>query len=203
MGKNMKKRIPFQKVRYDEKRQKILTNAGRLFARKGYEKASLDEIAAKLRLTKATLYHYIKSKEDMLFQIQYIGIKQAKQGLDEVISSDLGTVEKLREAVKNHVRTTTREDVIGALRQAELVLPPQLRKQIIAERDRYQETFLSLIQEGVKKGIFEQKHWKINAFAVFGAMNWITRWYSTRGNLSPEEIGDVMAGFILKGLTKN
>ena len=198
----MKQKIPFQKVRYDEKKQKILMNAGRLFARKGYEKASLDEIAAKLKLTKGTLYHYIKSKEDMLFQIQYTGIKQARQGLEEVMSSDLGIIERIREAIKNHVRTTTREDVIGALRQAEMVLPLKLRKQIVSERDGYQALFLCLIQEAVKAGILEKKNWKTNAFAAFGAMNWITRWYSPRGKLSVEEIGNIMADFIIKGLRK-
>ena len=53
-----------------EKRRKILENAARIFAKKGYERASLEEIAGKLKLTKASLYHYIKSKEEMLFLLK-------------------------------------------------------------------------------------------------------------------------------------
>ena len=196
----MKKRISFQKVRYEEKIRKILVSAEKLFAKKGYENASIDEIAAKLKLTKGSLYHYIKSKEDLLFEILLDATKRARESLDEVISSDRDTLEKLREAIRRYAKEATREDVIGAMRQQELVFHPNLRKQIIAERDKYQEAFLSIIQDGVEAGLFEKRNWNIKAFAAIGAVNHITRWYSPHGRLSVEEIGNIMADFIVKGL---
>ena len=75
----MKTQKSFREIRYDEKRRKILENAARIFAKKGYERASLEEIAGKLKLTKASLYHYIKSKEEMLFLIQMQAIEQGLQ----------------------------------------------------------------------------------------------------------------------------
>ncbi|MBW1683006.1 MAG: helix-turn-helix transcriptional regulator, partial [Deltaproteobacteria bacterium] len=67
----------FRQVRFLEKRQQILDSAARLFSQKGYEKASLEEIAARLKLTKASLYHYVRSKKEILFHIQVQAIEEA------------------------------------------------------------------------------------------------------------------------------
>ena len=71
----MKAQKSFREIRYDEKRRKILENAAKIFAKKGYERASLEEIAGKLKLTKASLYHYIKMKHGYQNQIMNIKYK--------------------------------------------------------------------------------------------------------------------------------
>jgi TetR/AcrR family transcriptional regulator, cholesterol catabolism regulator len=198
----MEKEVSFQKVRYDEKRQRILESAGKLFAKKGYEKASLEEIAAKLKLKKGTLYYYIKSKEDMLFQIQMQSLEKVNHLVDEIVKTDMSASEKLVEVIKATVKNSTRAYVIGCINQQEFVFPEKMKKQIIAERRRYHDAFLGIIQQGVKEGVFEEDNWKMRAFGALGAMNWVTRWYSSRGELSPEEIGSAMADFVLKGFGK-
>ena len=66
----MTEQTSFREIRYNEKRDKILKNAAKLFARNGFEKVSMSEIAAKLKLNKATLYYYFKSKDEIFFMIQ-------------------------------------------------------------------------------------------------------------------------------------
>jgi len=197
------KTVSFRQIRYEEKRRKILENAAKLFAKKGYEKASLEEIAAKLKLTKASLYHYIKSKEEMLFEVQMQAIDQANAALEEVLRSDLSPVEKLSRAVKSHARIVTREHVIGALRQQELILPRKWRDQVVAERDKFEKSFQKIILEGIESGVFRAENWKVSVLAALGALNWIITWYSARGALSSDEIGRAMADFIVKGFVKD
>ena len=189
----------FREIRYDERRRKILENAARIFAKKGYERASLEEIAAKLKLTKASLYHYIKSKEEMLFLIQVQAIEQLQKALESVLESSKDPREKLAAAVKCHVRTVTQRHVVGALRQQELILPKKWRNEIVAQRDHYERTFLKIIEEGIEKGVFQALDWKMSKMAALGALNWIVRWYSPKGKLSVDEIGETMAEFILQG----
>lgn len=195
----MKAQKSFREIRYDEKRRKILENAARIFAKKGYERASLEEIAGKLKLTKASLYHYIKSKEEMLFLIQMQAIEQLQKALEIVLESGKDPREKLGEAVKCHVLTVTQRHVVGALRQQELILPKKWRDEIVARRDHYDLTFLKIIEEGIEKGVFRAMDWKMSKMAVLGALNWIVRWYSPKGKLSVDEIGEAMADFILQG----
>ncbi len=195
----MNKEIPYQKIRYNEKKQRILESAGKLFAKKGYEKASLEEIAAKLKLKKGTLYYYIKSKEDMLFQIQMQSLEKVNGIVKQIIETELSASEKLAEVVKETVKQSTRSHVIGSINQQEFVFPKEMRKRIIKERRRYHNAFLEIVQQGIQEGLFEEKDWKIRAYGALGAMNWIPRWYSSRGKFSPEEIASQMADFILKG----
>lgn len=195
----MKDKPSFREIRYREKREKILENAAKIFARKGYEGASLEEIAAKLKLTKASLYHYIKSKEEMLYLIQAQAIEQVQAALEVVINSNKDPVNKLSEAIKSHVRIVTQKHVIGALRQQELILPLKWRTKIIAQRDLYEETFQKIIKEGVKTGVFKTKNWKISIMAALGSLNWVIRWYTPHGKLTVKEIEEDMSDFILKG----
>ena len=195
----MKTQKSFREIRYDEKRRKILENAAKIFAKKSYERASLEEIAGKLMLTKASLYHYIKSKEEMLFLIQVQAIEQLQEALEIVLQSGKDPQEKLAEAVKCHVRTVTQKHVGGALRQQELILPKKWRDEIVAQRDRYDRTFLKIIREGIEKGVFRAMNWKMSKMATLGALNWIVRWHSPKGELSADEIGEAMADFILQG----
>jgi AcrR family transcriptional regulator len=191
----------FREIRYNEKRQKILENAARLFARKGYEKVSLEEIAARLKLNKASLYHYFKSKDEMFFQIQMQAIAQANNALEKVLKSETGPEEKLREAIRSHVSIVTRDYVMGTFRQRELALPRNLMARVIEARDRFEENFQKIILEGVNKGVFRDEYSKLAVLSILGTLNAIPRWYSPRGELSAEEIGEALADFIIKGLS--
>ena len=190
----------FREIRYNEKRQKILENAARLFARKGYEKVSLEEIAARLKLNKASLYHYFKSKDEMFYQIQMQAIRQANAALEQVLESDAGPEEKLQEAIRSHVRIVTRDYFTGIFRQSELALPRNLMARVIEARDRFEENFQKIILEGVEKRVFRNSYPKLAVLSILGTLNAIPRWYSPKGEYSAEEIGDALAGFILKGL---
>jgi len=195
----LEKALSFREARYREKRQKILSNAARIFARKGYEKASLEEIAARLKLSKASLYHYIKSKEELLFLIQLDAIEEARENLERVASSHLKPAEKLRSAVVSHVNVITKQRVIGALRQQELILPKKWRTKIVMARNELERIFTTIIQEGLDSGVFTVHDEKISLLATLGALNGIIAWYSPRGRLSVEEIGEAVADFILNG----
>ncbi|MFH1481027.1 MAG: TetR/AcrR family transcriptional regulator, partial [Pseudomonadota bacterium] len=58
-------------------------------------------------------------------------------------------------------------------------------------------------KEGVKAGVFDNKDIKMKAYSILGAINWIPRWYSSSGKLSPQEIAVAMADFLLKGIIKS
>jgi AcrR family transcriptional regulator len=191
----------FREIRYNEKRQKILDNAAKLFAQKGYENVSLEEIGAKLKLNKASLYYYFKSKDELFFQIQMQAIEQANVALEEVLESDSNPKEKLKEAIKSHVKIVTRDYVTGTFRQRELVLPKKLMVRVIAARDQFEKNFQKIILEGVEKGVFQREYWRLAVLSILGTLNAIPRWYSPRSEFSAEEIGEALAGFILGGLS--
>lgn len=195
----MQKTTSFREIRYKEKRKKILGNAARLFAKKGYEKASLDEIAASLKLTKASLYHYVKSKEEVLYLIQLEALEEILTAVEQVICSDLPPSQKLRDVVEKYIEVVTQKHVIGALGQQELILPKKWRSLIIAKRDKFDTKCRKIIKEGLNSGEFRSKNWKMSYMATIGALNWILKWYSPQGDLTVKEISEAMTDFILRG----
>ncbi len=195
--------LTFREIRYREKERSILKKAAKLFAKKGYEKSTIEEIAASLKLNKASLYHYVKSKEDLLFRIQMEAIEQANDLLVQVMDTDLDPVKKFRRLFKNIVLLATKENIIGSLRHQEFILPPKWQKQVIKARNHFEKNFMSLIKEGVDAGCFEKENWKMAAQSIMGTLVWIPRWYSHKGKLTPEQIADAMADFFIRGLTVN
>ena len=193
--------VSFREIRFLEKREEIFNTAAEIFSKKGYEKTTIEEIATALRMTKSNVYYYFKGKEDILFQSLLRAHSLANEFLNEVAGKKgISPEDKLTLAIKEHVRLITRPFVYGTLRQHDLLIPDKLRREVMAERDKFQKTFVGIIQEGIEQGCFSKVNLKITVFAILGSVNWIARWYSPEDAMSPDEIGDVMAQYHLRGL---
>ncbi len=75
-------------------------------------------------------------------------------------------------------------------------------KNVIKERDKFERTFLKILNNAVKELHLDQDSVKMRAYAILGAINWIPRWYSPTGKLSPTQIGQIMADFFICGFEK-
>ena len=193
----------FREIRFIEKRENIFNRAADIFAKKGYEKTTLEEIAATLKMTKSSIYYYFKGKEDILFQSLIRAHSLANEVLIKIANKrDISPEDKLTLAIKEHIKVLTKTFVYGTLRQQDLLLPDKLRNEVMSERDKFQKTFINIIQEGVEEGCFRSTNLKIISFAILGSVNWIARWYSPEGALGPEEIGDVVAEYLIRGLKR-
>lgn len=191
--------LSFREIRYREKRKKILQHAASIFAKKGYEKASLEEIASRLKLSKASLYHYVASKDEVLYLIQMEALEELLAVVRTVVSSERRPSAKLREIVIQYLKIATQKHTIGALRQQELILPEKWRNRIIAKRDLFDGACQEIIKEGIATGEFKAIDWKMSYMAMIGALNWTVKWYSPQGKLTVGEICEAMADFIVRG----
>ena len=194
-----KEQASFQEIRYQDKRRKILKNAARIFAKKGYEKSSLEEIAARLKLSKGSLYHYIKSKDELLYLIQLQAIEEAIATVNQILEKESDPVKKLYRVIKGYIKTLTQNHVIGALRQQELILPQKWRSRIIEARDTLESIIQGIVEAGMESGDFEISDSKMACLSTFGVLNSVIRWYSPQGRLSVDEIGEFVADFVLRG----
>ena len=194
----------FREIRFNEKKDAIFSAAAKIFAEKGYEKTTLEEIAAALNMTKSNIYYYFKGKEDILLQSMIRAHSLANEFLNNIAEKGHISPEvKLTMAIKEHIKVLTKTFVYGTLRQQELLLPEKSRKSIIAERDKFQETLMSIVQEGIEVGDFRKVNLKMVSMAILGATNWVARWYSPDGRLTGEEIGEEFADYLVAGLLKH
>ena len=196
----------FREIRFAEKKEEILFSAIDIFVKKGYEKTTVEEIAAELKMTKGGIYHYFNGKEDILFQCSMKAYSVANEVLTKILEKrDLNPKEKLGLAIREHVKLLTQKFVYGALRQQELMSPGNQGLQhdtICAERDKFQQTFLNIFQEGIDDGTFKPVNLKLVGFAILGAVNWVARWYSPDGPFSKEKIAETFANYFINGLER-
>ncbi|OQY37968.1 MAG: hypothetical protein B6226_04315 [Candidatus Cloacimonetes bacterium 4572_65] len=85
-----------KQLEYKLRREFIVEVAEKLFYEKGYENVTLNEVALKAEYTKATLYSYIKSKEDLYLEVYCIGLAERYDYLDKKIKAGTNGLDKVR-----------------------------------------------------------------------------------------------------------
>lgn len=184
------------------KEEQIFEAAARIFKEKGYHATSVQDIADAVGLQKGSLYHYIPSKEDLLYRIAEQGITAVVQRLEDIASSDLPATEKLRLAIENHVITLCRQlDRMAVfLMEGRQALTDDHRAQIATHSSRYVQLMEQIMEEGIHSGDFRQVDVEVATLGLLGMINWMSQWYSTNGRLSPEEIAAIFVDLAFHGL---
>jgi AcrR family transcriptional regulator len=183
-----------------ERRLAILRAAAGVFRDRGYEGASMDEIAERLDMAKGNLYYYFKNKQELLFFCQDHSLDRLIEAAREIESLAAREDEKLRRLVVEHV-VCVLDELDGASAHTEFhVLPDELRARLLAKRDAYESRVRALVAAGIKTGVFASVDAKMATLALLGALNAAPRWYRPGGPRSAEAIGEQFAALFLDGL---
>jgi TetR/AcrR family transcriptional regulator, cholesterol catabolism regulator len=178
----------------------ILKSAAKAFRRLGYHGATVEQIAAALHMKKGNLYYYFKNKEEILYACHQYSLDRLMQLLDEIDGSDATADTKLRRLIDAFVHTILDELHGTALFLDLEALSPAHLKAVIARRDAFDKGVRRVIESGMTAGVFGEGDPKLLAFALFGAVNWIPRWYSPDGPSSSQAIADLFGDFFVGGL---
>ena len=201
-GRARRRRRPRNADPQASTRVDILKSAAAAFRRLGYHGATVEQIAAALHMKKGNLYYYFKNKEEILFACHQYSLDRLMQLLHEVQHSGVGADEKLRRLVDAFVHTILDELHGTALFLDLEALTPAHLKAAIVRRDEFERGVRQVLEEGMKGGVFADGDPKLLAFAMFGAVNWIPRWFKPEGAASSKTIADLFADFFVAGLRK-
>jgi len=190
---------------YKEMKRQILDNASELFRKQGYPGTTMDQIAESVGMSKVRIYRYWNSKEEILFE----AIKQFHRNfinsLKQIVESNETPENKLRRAIANHATVfySALLPFAGGIVSPEPLITGTHRRAIVRLRDEYDRLLYSIIEEGIRKGVFIKCDPKLISFAILGSANYVRMWYSGKGPLTLEEIvnylGDYMTNGILAG----
>jgi TetR/AcrR family transcriptional regulator, cholesterol catabolism regulator len=181
-------------------RVEILKSAAAAFRRHGYHGATVEHIAAALKMKKGNLYYYFKNKEEILFACHQYSLDKLLAILEQIEQRDGSADAKLRDLIDAFVHTILDELQGTALFLDLEALSPMHRRAVIARRDRFDRGLRQVLQQGVGDGTFGAIDVKLLSFAILGAVNWIPRWYQPDGPATSQEIADRFADFLLGGL---
>ena len=188
---------------YDDKRQSILDRSAELFARQGFPRTSIVEIAQACNSSKALLYHYYESKEAVLYDILENHIRLLIDVARGALEQDGTPREKLHALVHAlmDVYVVARDKHIVLLNELGM-LPAQQQKHIIALENEVVDSFVQVV-EGLRPELAENPHLrKAVAFALLGMMNWTYTWFRAGRPLSAADFAELATDLFLNGVAK-
>jgi AcrR family transcriptional regulator len=185
-----------------EVRADIIEAATRVFSERGYHAASMAEVAEAVGMRKASLYHHVRKKEDLLFAIHD---KLIDELIDETMavssSSSLSPGEKVRGVLHVTMRFIARNrDGVTVFLSERRAVGGERWQALVVKRDFYEQMVSQIITEGTSSGSFIQIPPKLAARSVLAMANWGYTWFQPDGPLSADEVAEVFATVALRGL---
>ncbi len=158
-------------------RETLLATAAGLFASKGYRATTLDDIASELGLKKASLYHYIDSKDELLADIYTDIFDRIEAAVAPLASLPLPVDERLRRMIHAHLAVVTAElPSLSVVFSEESELPAGLQRGIRRRKRTHDALFENVIAQGQREGVFRPGSPRLKVVALLGMCNWIYKW---------------------------
>jgi AcrR family transcriptional regulator len=188
--------------RFTDRRLEILRSAASAFTRSGFTRATMGEIAEKVQMAKGNLYYYFPSKQDLLFFCQDESLGRLIDQAASISKSKMRADDQLRAMIAFHIKTIL-EELPGSTAHTDFrSLPAPLLRKVIKKRDRYEEAYRSVIERGMKQGVFRKCNVKTAAWAILGALNWSVQWFSPKGEITVDELGQEFGNFFINALKR-
>lgn len=185
------------------RKEQIIQTAEKLFRDKGYMATSMRDIAAELDIEAASLYNHINSKDEILETICFKMAEQFLKAIEEVNDIYFNAEEKLRMAIRNHIAIICLDlNASSVFIHEWRHLNEPKHSDFISLRNKYENDFKVILENGVDENIFQVADLKFAVLTILSVLNWITQWYKPGGKMTPNEIADRLADFILTGLKK-
>lgn len=183
---------------YELKRRAALEAAANAFNARGFYKTSLEDIAAELSVTKAALYYYFKSKDEILFECHALAI-QAMTNLPS-LASEMTGLAKVEAFVRGYVEMIVQSFGRCLVLTGMQPLEPKNAEKCRAGRREVNDMLVAMIEEGVKDGTIGKCDPHLTANFIFGSLNWIAQWHRPDGRESVDVIADQAARFLTKAI---
>ena len=182
-------------------RPDIIEAATRIFSERGYHAASMSDIADAVGIRKASLYHHVRKKEDLLFAIHEALVDELIDETMAVSSSSASPEEKVRQLLHVTMRFIgdNREGVTVFLSERHAVTGERWQALVI-KRDFYERMVTQIITEGRSSGAFVDLPPEIVTKALLGMANWGYTWFQKDGPLTADEVAEVFTAIALRGL---
>jgi len=182
--------------------QKIVDVSINLFHKKGYRTTTLDDVSKELGITKAALYHYVSSKENLLSIIFIQALENIFKNTHKINLMNISPDKKLRLMIKNHVKDIIIKSLplLSVFFSEENQLSEESYKKMQTEKKKYTDIIENVLKDGVKQGLFRKIDTRLMSYGIIGMCNWILKWYKSGvTKYKPEEIADHFVNFLEKG----
>ncbi|WIX75656.1 TetR/AcrR family transcriptional regulator [Amycolatopsis carbonis] len=189
---------------YVARRDEIIRTAAHVFRERGYESATLRDVATVLDTDRASLYYYVGSKEELLQEIVRAAIGRDIEAAEAVLRSEVGTPEKIRALIRamvtsyadNYPHMNVYMEDLGRIARQD----SEWSVGIIEHLRTYESLVHTILARGHSDGTLrDDLPIELCALALFGMVNWMHRWYRPTLKWSTEKIAETFTEMYLGG----
>ncbi|MEG0922150.1 MAG: TetR/AcrR family transcriptional regulator [Comamonas sp.] len=191
---------PDREQQREAKRNAVLTTAAEMFNERGFQATSLDDIAARLHVTKPTLYYYVKNKDEILLECVRKGLHMTLDGIEASREAGGNALDQLRACMQVYAGIVVQPFGMCLIRVGDEQVPDDSRKELRRMKSAIDQEFRKLVALGVEQGLLRPCDPKMAAFVIAGALSWIGRWYQEGGEYTPEQIAEQCIDQLLSGV---
>ena len=172
--------------------------ATRLFRERGFHATSMQDLAEAIGMNRGSLYHYIESKDDLLWWIVGGALEQLRARVEPILAGDGPAVDRLRGAIFGHLAFAAEHaDELGLIQVELRSLPAGRRNALIEQRDAYEHLWRATLAAAMADGSLRASDVRLTGIAILSACNWFTQWYRPDGQLSVDQIASAFADLFL------
>ncbi|TPE44265.1 TetR/AcrR family transcriptional regulator [Pontibacter mangrovi] len=181
----------------------ILEEAAKLFKQKGFAGTSMRDLAERIGIDAASMYHYISSKDEILRTICYNISTVYISQLAEIEQKQATYTQKLKDLVRLHIRVmVTRSAEVSVTNNDWKYLAEDSLQQFKARRKEYERGVAALLEKGVAAGEFEALDTSVALFTILSAVRWVELWWRPERGITPDELENAIITILFKGLEK-
>lgn len=186
---------------YDDKRKAILDQCARLWADTGYDRTSMSQLAEACGISKALLYHYYQSKDDLLFDIIDTHLRDVIAMLDEADDPLLPPEKRLRLLIGALLEAYRDSDADHKVQINSLSTLPPERQALLKGLERDLVVRFAEIIGAVSPAIGRDRRLlKPVTMSLFGMLNWVYLWFRPDGPMTREEYADLATTMTIAGI---
>jgi len=193
----------------DDKRQRILLAAIKIFSLKGFHGSKVSDIAKEAGVADGTIYLYFKNKDDILIQLFDESLKVMLDNMRVALEKEDNPLERIKIFIRMHLASVEQYQSVAEVMQLELRQSNKFMKEKAPKR---WGEYLNIISDTVRKGqtngvIRKDIHPAMVRNAVFGAMdeialNWVLSKQKKKKVFDLKESADKIASVFIDGLNK-
>jgi AcrR family transcriptional regulator len=175
--------------------------AVKLFAGKGFHGTGIRDLAQAAKLSSASLYHYMGTKEELLADIMRESLERLLEAASLATEGVADPRLRLGKLVALHVIThAVQPDETRVVDNEVHALSPAAKKTIVGLRDSYEVLWAEAIDAGITAGVFHTGQPAVTRRALLEMCSGVARWYSPRGALTLDQLATHYAELVMRAL---
>ncbi len=184
----------------ETRKEEIVRTAEMLFKQKGYSAVTMRDIAQAMGIKAASLYNHIQSKQEILSDIIITIGEQFTQGMSQIVSAEVSSIEKLERIIALHVQITIENPSKMATMNNDWMHLEEQIEYYLSLRRNYEESFRQILKQGVESGELKNVNSEIILFSILSTLRSLYLWIPKKEDIIKDDLLGTLSKVLLTGV---